>query len=325
MPESKITAIDYPRNSLEFQDRFHNDAACSEYLAKLRWGNGFICPRCGHPEGWRTKSGGMCCAKCDSKISVTSGTIFHHTRIPLRLWFLAAWKLAGFEQGTSATDLQKELGLTRYSTAWTIRQKVYRALNEVGRERLKGRVEIGEMPLIGGKPFVEGEGAGERSTVGIAVEVVQDPTSGKSGFTGGKQPLGSLAEKMGCVRLAVLPNFEQDAAIDFVMDVVEKESRIITDRIRRIWILAAGYIPSGGKPSRRRDGWVYELSYVGRVIDRFEKWRHASGQTYFRTGHLQTYLDEFVTYCNCHGSVDRGLLFHRLLRQAVVTNTAAED
>ena len=82
---------DYPRTLAELERRFATEAACRDYLARLRWPQGFACPRCGRGRGWATRRGLWVCPACGYQASVTAGTIFQGTRLPLTLWFRAIW------------------------------------------------------------------------------------------------------------------------------------------------------------------------------------------------------------------------------------------
>jgi hypothetical protein len=78
---------DYPRDLLELEHRFSTEAACREYLFQLRWPGGFCCPRCGGRKAWPASDLLWECAGCHRQVSVTSGTIFQDSRLPLTLWF----------------------------------------------------------------------------------------------------------------------------------------------------------------------------------------------------------------------------------------------
>ena len=108
---------DYPRNLLELEKRFSTEESCREYLIKMRWPEGIRCPRCGSEKTWPLKKGLFQCSGCDYKMSVTAGTIFEGTRMPLSLWFRAIWHLTSQKSGASALGMQRILGLGSYETA----------------------------------------------------------------------------------------------------------------------------------------------------------------------------------------------------------------
>ena len=135
---------DYPRNQAEFESCFATEEACREYLFGLRWPSGFVCPRCGAPQGWPMKRGLVMCRVCGYQSSVKAGTIFEGSRKSLGTWFRAIWYVTGAKSGASAVTIQRVLGLGGYQTAWTWLHKVRRAMVTPGRERLRGDVEIDE-------------------------------------------------------------------------------------------------------------------------------------------------------------------------------------
>ena len=105
---------DYPKSLLEFEDRFSTENKCQEYLISIRWPSGFKCSRCRNPNGWSTNRGLFHCSNCGFQTSIISGTIFHGSRKPLRLWFHAMWHITSQKYGTNALGLQRELGFGSY-------------------------------------------------------------------------------------------------------------------------------------------------------------------------------------------------------------------
>jgi hypothetical protein len=117
--------VGYPRDRLEFDEFFPDEESCLAYLERVRWPDGFVCPRCGTiGPPWRSSRGLLVCRACPGQVSVLSGTIFHRTRSPLRNWFLAAWQITSQKYGANALGLQRELGLKSYQTAWGVAAQV---------------------------------------------------------------------------------------------------------------------------------------------------------------------------------------------------------
>ena len=102
-----LAGRDYPGTYQALQSWFPDDDACRAYLEKLRWPDGFVCPACGHDQAWRTKAGLWMCTACQRKTSVTAGTIFHRSRLPLTTWFAAVWFVCSQKNGVSALGLQR--------------------------------------------------------------------------------------------------------------------------------------------------------------------------------------------------------------------------
>ena len=156
---------DYPRNLSEFEVRFASEEACREYLFRLRWPDGFRCPRCGQGRSWPLRGGLRQCAGCAYQTSVTAGTIFQDTRTSLQLWFRAMWWVTIQKNGASALGLQRVLGLRRYETAWTWLHKLRRAMVRPRRALLAGRVEVDETYLGGEEEGLRGRHLGTKTLI----------------------------------------------------------------------------------------------------------------------------------------------------------------
>ena len=81
----------FPQTIVELDRLFPTEEACRAYLARLRWPEGFVCPRCGSQDAWLASRDRWVCRSCRYQATVTAGTIFQDTRLPLRLWFHAIW------------------------------------------------------------------------------------------------------------------------------------------------------------------------------------------------------------------------------------------
>ena len=136
----------FPKTLIEFQSRFASEGACATYLFERRWPQGFVCPGCGDGRAWllRTKAFTYECATCGRQTSVTAGTIMHASKLPLTTWFWAAFLMATHSNGISALQLQSQLGLGSYRTAWMVCAKLRRAMVDPEREPLCGLVEADE-------------------------------------------------------------------------------------------------------------------------------------------------------------------------------------
>jgi Transposase zinc-ribbon domain/ISXO2-like transposase domain len=155
---------------VDVESRFGSERACWDYLVKLRWPEGFMCPRCGGRTAWTTTRRLFVCATCQHQASVTAGTIFQDRRKPLMLWFRAMWWITAQKQGASALELQRVLGLGSYVTAWTWLHKLRRAMVRPGRDRLQGRVELDELFVGGIEEGVRGRQTETKALVAVACE-----------------------------------------------------------------------------------------------------------------------------------------------------------
>lgn len=141
---------DYSSSLIQFLDWFQTDEDCARYLAKLRWDEGFSCPRCGPGDCWLSARGLYICSACQKNVSVLVGTIFEKTRLPLLTWFRAIWFVTMSKGGRSAKELQRELGCS-YHAAWLMLHKMRIAMKRPGRDesKLTGDVEVDESYLGG--------------------------------------------------------------------------------------------------------------------------------------------------------------------------------
>jgi len=114
----------------EFQKNYCSEEKCRERLFKVKWADGFVCPRCGNTTYYFHGTRNLYqCKKCKYQASVTSGTIMHKTRTPLVIWFWIIYLLSSDKQGISALELSKKLEL-RYATVWSILHKIRKAMKE---------------------------------------------------------------------------------------------------------------------------------------------------------------------------------------------------
>jgi transposase-like protein len=157
-------------NLVELIDRFHDEDRCRAYLEKMRWPDGVKCLRCGEKSISRRKQRHQFqCNSCRYDFSMTAGTIFHDTHLPLWKWFLAVYLIVEAKKGVSANQLKRTIGTT-YKTAWYLSHRIRAALKEVDAQLLKGIVEADET-FVGGK--AEGEGRGYKGNKTVVVGAMQ--------------------------------------------------------------------------------------------------------------------------------------------------------
>ena len=291
----------YPRTLLELESWFSTEQACREYLYKLRWPNGFRCPRCGHPKAWTSKDELFRCVACTYKTSVTAGTIFEGTRKPLSLWFRAIWWVTSQKNGASAKGLQRILGLGSYETAWTWLHKIRRAMVRPGRDRISGLIEVDESYIGGEKPGKRGRGASGKTLVLIAVQIVDD-------------------KKFGRIRLRRIAGASAESLEPAICEAAEAGSIIRTDA----W---------NGYNGLDRLGYIHEvvrkntevgehlLPYCHRIASLLKRWLMGTHQGAVSHEHLDYYLDEYTFLFNRRTSRHREMLFYRLLQNAMETDS----
>ena len=163
------------RTLISFQKEFPDDAACLKHLAQQRWPNGFICPRCGEKGAWTiSKRGLFDCKKCRYQASITAGTIFHKTRVPILKWYWLIYHMAMDKVGVSICEMQRILGIGQYRTAWLMAHKVRKAMTERDSQySLAGLVEMDES-FFGPAGTIQGRGSENKSLVLCAVSIYKD-------------------------------------------------------------------------------------------------------------------------------------------------------
>jgi transposase-like protein len=301
MLDKPVGGMDYPRTFQEWRAWFPDEAACVAFLEQLRWPDGFVCPRCDWRGGWRIGQRRMwMCASCGLKSSVTAGTIFHRSHTPLSTWFAAAWFVTSTKNGMSALALQRQLGFGSYETAWAWLHKLRRAMVRPDRDQLTGLVELDET-FVGGVSVGKLGASTDKVPVQIAVERISE-------------------RKLGRVRFAVADAPGSLSLVEFGCAVVEPGSTIRTDgarMLRRFADLGYTHEYSDGYSSLDRS---QELPGVHMVAALLKRW--LAGTLHYRVSdkHLEYYLDEYAFRFNRRNSQARGLLFYRLLQQAVATD-----
>jgi transposase-like protein len=297
---------DYPRTVLELEERFASEDACRAYLQRLRWPDGFLCPRCQNRNGWPATRARIVCGQCRYQASVTAGTIFQDTHKPLRMWFRAIWHAISHKNGASAVSLQQVLGLGSYETAWVWMHKLRRAMVRPGRDRLHGRVEVDET-------FVGGEEAGiaqsGRGAMNKALVVIAAEENGRG---------------IGRVRMARIANATRCSLHEFLQQVVEPGSAVHTDGLPAYRGMEAfGY---AHEPTvlqgKDKDAATQLLPRVHRVASLLKRWLLGTHQGAVSPDHLDYYLDEFTFRFNRRTSKSRGKLFYRLIQQALQIDPA---
>ena len=140
--------MNIPNGAIAFNDEFDSEEKCLAFLEKLRWPHGFVCPNCQHDDGYCISTRKlMQCTVCRHQTSVTAGTIFHKTRIPLRIWFYILFSVGHDKGGASSTRLASELEMHQ-TTVWHMLHKIRNAMGRRDESiMLSGFIEMDEAVL----------------------------------------------------------------------------------------------------------------------------------------------------------------------------------
>ena len=296
-----MKADDLPKTSTEFDQLFGTEEDCQRYLFRVRWPQGFRCPRCRGTRAWINKRHLLVCSECGRQVSLTAGTVMQGSRKPLRMWLRAMWWVCAERMGGSAKGLQRLLGLGSYQTAWAWLHKLRRAMIRAAREPLVGPVEIAhafiggeELRGFGGQTF-------KKARILIGVEV-----------------RGPSRDGVGRVHIAHVRDFSAATLIPLVTEGVRTGTKVISD----VW---EGYAGLSGY------GYVHEvrsseggmLAHVPQVISLLKRWLLRTHQGAVRPKQLQHYLDEFAFRFNRRKSRHVGEIFYRMLEAATSTEACA--
>jgi transposase-like protein/Zn ribbon nucleic-acid-binding protein len=302
---------DYPKDFQEFIDRFKTNDDCWEYLFKIRWINGYTCPKCRNAKYYLNNRKLAECKNCGHQTSVTAGTIFHGSRKSLLLWFHVMWWVAAQKTGVSASNFKDFMGFGSYETAWAWLHKLRRTMIRPGRELLSGEVEVDET-FIGGKETGEkedgtnktGRGSSEKSLVVVATECH------------GKQ--------IGRVRFKCIDSASGNNLVKFIEDNIEHGSTVITDGWKGYDSLAnKSEYKHVRKPVSGSGQEAHELlPHVHMVDSLLKRWMNGTHQGRISQKHLGFYLDEYAFRFNRKLSTHRGKVFYRLVQQSVITGPA---
>jgi transposase-like protein len=146
-------------NLIEVNRQYGTEDKCRELLKRLRWPEGVTCPRCkGKTISRLFKENKFECSDCRYQFSVTAGTIFNDSHLPLTKWFLATMLICESKKGMSACQIQRLLGVGSYKTAWYLCHRIRAAMREADKPMLDGTVEMDET-YVGGKNKGQGVGA----------------------------------------------------------------------------------------------------------------------------------------------------------------------
>lgn len=257
---------------LEWQKRYGTEKSCAAAIAKYRWPNGFICPRCGHNSACYIKTRKVYqCRRCRHQVSVTAGTLFHSTNLPLVKWFWAIYLVAADKGGISALRLSKHIGvswptarnvLKKIRTAMAHRDSMYRLVNEL--------IECDDAYIGGKKPGKRGRGAKGKKPIVVAVE--------------------NKGNRAGFVAMEAVEELSGKEIKGFLDRHLEKGQPVRTDAFPAMNIINETYKHEKKvTPAEEASSW---LPLVHIVIGNLKKFLNGTFHGVSHT-YLQEYLDEF--------------------------------
>lgn len=294
----------FPTTLPEFQRVFPDAAACAAYLESVRWPEGFVCSACGRqgaPYRFATRSSVVLrCRGCKRNTSLTAGTVMQSSHTPLSVWFWGAYLMTTQTPGQSALQFQRQLGLSRYETAFTILHKLRAGMVRPERDRIGGEhpVEVDEC-FIGGETRGEGRGVHHKVTVIGAVEVRarkdgEERAAKWKAAHGGGVPTKKLVYA-GRLRLQAIPDRSAETLKAFVEGNVAPGDALLTDGWNGYNDLPKmGYdhrpLVLAGDPDKAEA----HLPMIHLVFSNLKTWILGTHHGRIAPRHLQAYLDEYV-------------------------------
>jgi transposase-like protein len=294
-----IIMEDFPKSEIEFDQRFLDKSACYDYLFKMKWPNGFSCTKCGHHAYWLSSKNLYICTRCEHQHSLTAGTIMDSSKKPITYWFKAMWWFTTRKAGFNAVNLQELLGFGSYDTAWHWLQKLRRCTIRKEREKLSGDVEVDEFFIGGQKPGKRGRGSNGKTAVAAAVE--------------------RKDEKIGRIRLKVIPDCSADSLLPFIDENIEAGSDVFTDGWKGYEPLDENIFHHHKIFQNKVDDKDSVLPGVHLVASLVKRMILGTHQGRFDPRYLQNYLDEYVFRFNRRTSKYIGKKFMRISQQIIAS------
>jgi transposase-like protein len=265
--------MEAPMTIIDLNRQFATEDRCREYLKRLRWPNGVTCPRCNAKTVSTLRTQGKYeCSKCFYQFSVTAGTIFHDSHLPLEKWFLATYLMCESKKGISANQLKRVLG-TSYKTAWYLCHRIRAAMKEINPAPLSGTIEVDET-WVGGK----------------------NRGKGRENWRDNKtMVLGAIA-RGGDVRLKTEKHANVRTLMKFIREHTTTEpKRIMTDEYPAYAGLGADPNIIHEAVNHSAEEWVRGQAHTNTIESAFSLFKRSIVGAYHHLSakHLDAYLDEF--------------------------------
>jgi transposase-like protein len=257
-------------NLINLIENYGDEKRCRQHLAALRWADGVKCPRCGSNKISHVKARDQYdCDQCRYQFSVTAGSIFHDSHLPLWKWFLAVYLMTESKKGISANQLSRSLKIS-YKTAWYLCHRIRRAMVEVGiQPQLTGTVEVDET-YVGGK---------------------YDKRRKRGPWD--KQPVIGLLQRNGKFEARKIPNAGKRTLVGIVNERVDRKAKIMTDELMAYKSLGNTFNHQSVRHSAEE--WSRGDVHTNGVESAWSLFKRSLVGAYHQISvkHMDAYLDEF--------------------------------
>lgn len=257
-------------NLINLIERYSDEEKCRKYLEALKWEKGIQCPRCASEKVSRIlKRGQFDCDECRYQFSVTAGTIFHDTHLPLWKWFLAVYLMTESKKGISANQLKRSLAVS-YKTAWYLCHRIRKAIEEAkDKPQLDGTVEVDETYVGGRYDRRRKRGPWEN------------------------QPVIGLLERDGKFEARKIPTTSKTILTGIVRDRVSKRATVMTDELPAYKSVKKTHTHKS--VNHREEEWVRGDVHTNGIENAWSLFKRSVIGSYHKisTKHLDAYLNEF--------------------------------
>ena len=259
-------------NLVNLIEQLHDEEKDRAYLESLRWPDGLKCPRCGSTKTSRAMKNGhnYNCDVCRYQFTVTAGTIFHDSHLPLWKWFLTVYLMIESKKGMSANQLKRSLNIS-YKTAWYLCHRIRKAMTEAteNEPKLDGIVEVDET-YVGGK---------------------YDKRRKRGPWE--KQAVMGLLQRKGAFEARAIPTNGKKILIGIIEDRVDKTARVMTDEYRAYKGIDKEYKHESVNHSK--DEWVRGDVYTNGVENAWSLFKRSIVGSFHHVSekHIDRYLNEF--------------------------------
>lgn len=272
---------------------FTDEAKAREHLEAQRWAGGVYCPHCGNAdpdriakmEGEAHRPGLYNCRECRKQFSVTVGTVFERSKVPLNKWLLATYLLTSSKKGMSAHQLHRTIGVT-YKTSWFMFHRIREAMKPASgsREPVGGEGKTVEMDETYHGQVAKPR---KRSTSG-------KPFKGKGRGPANKRPIIALVERGGSARSFHVEHADKHTVTKLIRENIKRESRLNTDE-SALYNSAALHVAKHETVTHSADEYVCGDIYSNSVENYFSIFKRGMRGVYQHCSekHLHRYLSEF--------------------------------
>ena len=281
-------------NLIDFIDRFDNNEKCKNYLADIKWANGFTCSKCNHTYYWKKKNDPFVrvCKGCRHIESVTANTLFHKVKFDLRKAFLIIFEMSTTTKGCSSPVIARKYGINQKS-AWLFMSKIRKAMASSQQYPIEGSCEVDEIMIGGRRTGKPGRGAKNKKKVSVVVE---------------KDHKGGIHRSYA----VKIDNFSTQQLVKVFERHIDKDAEVDTDLWRSYTPLAGEWNISQSKSQPPQN-----FITVHRFIQQLKSWIRGIYH-WISEGHLQGYLDEYCFRLNRHLFKDN--IFNILINRMIVHN-----